>query len=437
MIIQATNTKAGPQLARAMIYDGKLSKEGSPTSWYTKVQKIKKQPTVALVRQMIVALIQSAGWRIEVTEDAPEGAEKLIKDTVFPHRFHLIRRALLGCMDFGWCPFEVLYKMTPNNQLGVKKFKHLIQDCTEIFADKKSGDFRGFYQETREEGKPVKIMGQYAQLFNFDVEGDYHYGYATMKNIEAPYDNYVKVDEAAARYDNKIAGANWQIHYPEGTTLIEGEEVDNYVVAQRLYQAIKASSGIIVPSTVKEYIEELSEKSEFAWKIELIEAKGSSKANFGDRQSYLDKLFVRGLGFPERTILEGEHGTKAEAGEHGDFALTGVELRHEELLISLNEQTINYLLKTNFGEQFENTVTICPNPLTDSDKAIMAKIYDAIIADPELLRQEMTKIDHSALREKLNVPVDEDDDVEIEDVEPQEPGEIQQELSSLLPTVFK
>ena len=49
--------------------------------------------------------------------------------------------------------------------------------------------------------------------------------------------------------------------------------------------------------------------------IELLSDSGKGQQPFTDRQKYLDILKVRAFGFPERSILEGQFGTKADVGD--------------------------------------------------------------------------------------------------------------------------
>jgi len=51
-----------------------------------------------------------------------------------------------------------------------------------------------------------------------------------------------------------------------------------------------------------------------------MSATNTSQGSFIDRQKYLDALKMRAFGLPERSILEGSHGTKAEADVHADIA---------------------------------------------------------------------------------------------------------------------
>ena len=127
-----------------------------------------------------------------------------------------------------------------------------------------------------------------------------------------------------------------------------------------------------------------------------------------DKSKYYDMLKVRGLGFPERSITEGQHGTKAEASEHGDFALFNVQMRNFEIALQTNLHLINQLLVENFGIGSENTVFVVPNELTDAKRRVLREMYMKVLTNPKLIEQEVTNVDFHAVREILDVPEGED-----------------------------
>ena len=124
-----------------------LSDAAQQQTWYAKVREMRRDPTIALVRMLIVSGPLSAGWSTKTTSKAPAGAEELIKEELDAVRFMLVKTALMGCTDFGWQPFEKVFKLRSDRQLGIKKLKPLVQDETEIRIIRKSGDFNGFYQK--------------------------------------------------------------------------------------------------------------------------------------------------------------------------------------------------------------------------------------------------------------------------------------------------
>lgn len=407
--------RTSPQLGTEVIIteEGDLLQSYSKESWAKKLKKLKKDPTISLVRQLFVAPILASEWFVEVDKkggDELEEIKEFIEEEFFPIRHHLLKSASLGCVDWGWAPYEKIFKQTNDGYWRIKKTKQLLQEMTTIEVVKKTGAFNGFKQD--EDFSKVTLEVEDSLLFYFDVEGTNWYGSALMKNVEQPFDDYEAVRESAHRYDKKVAGTHWVIKAPPGTSKVDGVEKTNQEIARSMANSLKANGSIIIPTTIKPFLESYDDTlpdEAYQWEIKLMEAGSSAMSSFNDRSAYLDKLKVRGLGFPERSILEGQFGTKAEAGKHGDFALTNVELRHDEILILLNWHYVNQLIRWNFGEEFENKVRIKATPLNNEKREVAAQIYEKILANPDILLDELSSIDTDQLKKLLDIPTNSED----------------------------
>ena len=132
--------------------------------------------------------------------------------------------------------------------------------------------------------------------------------------------------------------------------------------------------------------------------------KGPRQASFVRRLEYLDTQKVRGLLMPERTMLEGKFGTKAEAGEHIDLAFTIMELIDRYITELVNWHCVDQILVLNYGEEARGTVRLEPAPLVDSQKAYLREIYAAFLKSPTGFMEEYDLVDTVSLREQIGVP---------------------------------
>lgn len=392
--------KTGPQLVHVGVSNvntdqGAVSNQQYTSAWYKKARVMRKDPTIALVRQLFFAPILSSAWSFEETDDSPEGAVDEIKTQLNRLKFELVRTSLVGCTDFGWQGYEKVLESDGVGSVRLSKVKPLLQDFTEIRIEEDNGAYAGLRQEE------LLLSAEETLLVAFDVEGTDWYGRPIMGAAETPYDMWSDANAAAKRYDTKIAGVHWVVHYPLGESEYNGTQTSNATIAKEILDALEASGKIIVPRMVQEYIDG---QPEDAWKIELLSASGG--ASFEARLGYLDALKVRAFGFPERSILEGQYGTKAEAGEHGDFAITNLELRHQQLINYYNKYLVNHMLRLNWGPAYEDTVFIKPMPLADEERWYLKQLYTTIMSNPEGFLQEIDNIDLEAMRDRLGIPSD-------------------------------
>lgn len=370
-------------------------------NFYKTVRAMRRHPTVALARELVVAPLLAAPWSVEEKDGAPDGAKEFIDGVMQPLRIHLLRSSLFGCIDFGFQPYEKLFKVDElTGLLTVSKVKPLLQDNTKILIDIANGSFLGFKQGD------IRLELPESLLVNIDVEGTYWYGEPKMKVVETAYNNWNYCNDAAVRYDKKLAGAHWIIHYPLGKTTIDGVETDNFDIAKRVLSQLQSSGQIVVPRTVEDMIRDANEQAggDTAWKIELLSAYPTSNVAFIDRLKYLDAMMARAMGMPERAVLEGQFGTKAESEAHADFAISNMELRHQIIVQHYNWHLVNQLLRINYGAQAENTVYVQVAPITDLAMQYLREVYKTFLANTEGFAAESNNIDTQSLRDQLGIP---------------------------------
>lgn len=398
--------KTGVQLFASVgnVVDGPLPNPNARN--YLTYRKMRKDPTIAFARMLAVAPLAAAGWSYETTSDAPGQACELIENCLEPLRTRFVKSALEGNCDYGWQGYEMVTDVDEEGYIYVSRLKPLLQQITWILIYGQTGEYAGLRQ-LGPQGNPVNLSenGE-AVLVSLDVEGTAWYGEPLLENSREPWDKGMTVEDAACRYDKKVAGTHWVIHYPMGVSDYNGTtDMDNFFVAKDIANRLQASGIAVIPIKLRPASDDAD--GEEAWKIELMSDSGSAQTAFISRLNYLDALKVRGMGLPERAVLQGQFGTKAEAEAHADFAILVMELRHVLLCQEVNKQVCNWMLKMNFGEQYEDTVFVKPVPLADQKIAVLKDIYKAICTNTDSGPVELMSIDTDALKKKLGVPVKE------------------------------
>lgn len=399
---------SGPQVLQVTFNDYELQRPATtPVSFYAKVREMRLDPTISLARALCIAPILAANWSYEQQDDAPEGAQDLIQEMMTPLRNDLLRSGFFGCIDYGWQSYEKIFEVREDGFVHVKKLKALLPDITDILVDPVSGDFIGLRQDVTcntNYTEPLNLPIEKCLLLNVDVEGSNWYGESVMKIVEKAYDQWVDSNASSARFDRKMAGSHWVIHYPIGESKVNGQLTDNFVIAKQIISRLESAGAVAVPRALAEHIDDLNGQAPDQWKIELLESSGG-QTSFMDRLKYLDALKVRAFGLPERAVLEGQFGTKAEAEAHADIAVLNMELRHQLMTQSINRHVVNQVLAYNYGPQAKNKVYIQPAPIADLEKDWLKKIYEKIISDPNGFLTELDAIDMEALRDRVAIPM--------------------------------
>jgi len=366
---------------------------------------MRRHPTIALARRLLRAPMLASSWSLESTDEAPPDAVEFLDKELQPWRTLVIRTAVTADVDYGWQPYEIVLEQVDSGNVGISKIKPLLQQLTTILVNKDTGEFEGF-QQNANEGSEVNLTLAESLLISFEVEGSYWYGRARLEDSQRPYDDWLTISDCNNRYDRKLAGVHWIIHYPLGKSPFGegGEEKDNYEIAKIILSALESSGGVVVPTTIADWVDSVNKDSPLAWKIELLGSSGSPQASFTDRMKYLDALMVRGIGLPERSLLEGQFGTKAEALAHADFAITDIEQTHYHICEQVTHQLINHLLEINYGPEYKDTITLVPSPISEARRTALKELYLKLLENPEILAMEVGRIDMDGLRDQVEVP---------------------------------
>jgi hypothetical protein len=283
-----------------------------------------------------------------------------------------------------------------------------------------SGAFAGFKQGETRVG-PLNCL-----LINTDVEGTQHYGESTLENARDVYSQWVQANEGAARYDKKCAGSHIVVKYPVGTSLnAAGEEVDNATLASDIIKAMRSSGSVAIPSSATGVMAKLTGDgdSSLGWDVDFLDDGAAKQYSFVPRLEYLDKLMCRAAMMPERAILEGRFGTKAEAGAHQDIALTAVEQMDQHITRLFNRYVVDRFIVWNFGPGAKGSVSVKAAPLTDEALAWLREVYRSVLTNPVGFAEEAGSMDRDALRDAVGVtssaePGDPNVDEEVDEDQP-------------------
>ena len=373
---------------------------------YATYRQIRKHGTIAMARELKVAPVLASEWTIDADDDVPDEWKTLVEKVFFPLRDEFMADALYyGDVDFGYTCFEKVIE-PKDGYLKIVRFKPLLHDITEICIGHKGG-FIG----VRQLGKDLGLAN--SVHVGFRVEGSYLYGIPLLENARQAYNWWIDCNEGARRYDRKIAGAHIVVEYPVGSsTDRNGKEVENAVLARTVLDSLEAAGGVAVPRDMAAFMQQLNLESP-GWKIWILDAGSNQQGTFVVRLEYLDKQLCRSLHIPERAMMEGQHGTLAEAEAHADVIFTIQDIEHRRVTAELNRQAVDQVLVLNFGRQAVGKVRLKASPIVDEKKAFFKEIYAQLLASPAG-QKELQSLDAGSLREQLGLPQVQNDPGDVE-----------------------
>lgn len=370
---------------------------------YATYRTMRGHPTIALARAMLFSSILAGQRGVEADEKAPPEWTDLVRTAIVPLVDKYVADALFA-VDYGWQPFEIVWK-SEGGFLVPAKFKPLLVDLSQALIDPA--------------GQPVGVRNANIDLLRFkgwivnhDQEADDPYGRSRLENVRKDWARSELLDDEAMRTAKKIAGVIAIIRHPPGgykDAANNNKYISYQANAATALRALSTGVGITL-ETLGFEPDDLRNNPDLA-KVSLTDvdfydagAISTSLSGFSDRQRYYDSRMFRGMYRPERSGMEGQMGTKAEAEAHGDIGLKDSEQLHSRIINTLNKGPLDDMLELNFGAAARGKVFLKAAPLVDPTAGADNLLLQAIYANPALFEQLIVQIDVDAVVERRGLP---------------------------------
>lgn len=362
---------------------------------YSTYRAIRRHPTVALARGLMAAPIISTDWNVQIDDRVSDDVAVYLNELKKYIRFYIMEKAIFAGIDYGWAGFEIINFLKDGQYFC--RMKQLLPELNQVTISE-SGEFSGYKESLYDSYLPADIVLHIA----FRLEGQNLYGQSLLENIRLAYSAYLSCEAGAAKYDAKVAGAQFLVAYPDGESLTADGTIPNATLARDILDGLEAGGGIVRPASQAVYVDQLGADNakNLGWDISILEDRNARQGSFIDRLNYLDAQMVRGLIMPERSILEGVHGTKAESEAHANMALLYAEYQAQAIINGVNDQIVPRLLEANFGPSVVGKARYEPAPIIDSNREYLRSIYKEVIKDPTSIRS----IDVDSVMDQLGVP---------------------------------
>ena len=372
---------------------------GLPAS-YSYYRTMRKHPTIALARRLSIAPLLRASWSIE-GEDASEETLELAQAVVDDNRAAFMAHACASLYDYGFAAFEQYLEPDPADleasmtgpcpPVGFEKrmtlrVKPLLADFVKARVDA-AGAFAGVSVSSPGAYRPTILPLDQCIFLGLDAEAGQLFGVGYLENARSTYQSWQDVDDGAKRYDRKVAGTHLVLYYPPGSSIdAAGTETDNGVLAQQFLKMLESSGMVAVEAERQNFLDMASAKLPPAWHVEYLSDSSPRQGSFIERARYLDALLVRAFMLPERAILEGEFGTKAEAVAHQNLALQAMEATHEFLAEEFERQALSPYLALLVGAEQSKSLRLSAGPINREASLWKRSLLESIIAKrPEVV----------------------------------------------------
>jgi len=391
----------------AGVYASFIDVFGVSSGTFDTYRKMRTNPTVALARVVATAPIKTSNYSIKSEDDVSEDMIGFIQkqiDELWP----LLIENILYSLDYGFQSFEKVWdvRMVDGSPRYVlRKLKPLVPDQIKVVLDKKYGNFAGLRQNE------IHLLPNKCFHYIYDGEAGNYYGRSRHENIrEHAWMPWVDIAKKQKQYAGKIAGVIPLIKYPIGKSMdATGTETSNYEIAKAILSSLGTGKGVAMPQEIVAWARDLARQGVdpeafAAWHISFLETKGQHATGFVNTLRHYESLILRGWIVPERAAIEGQFGTKAEAGEHGDLTLTMADLVFQDIIRCVNWYIVNPLLVYNFGPDSENKVWLERAGLDPALAAFFRSIVEKVLAAPSNVDLFQTWLDVDAMLDQVGLP---------------------------------
>jgi hypothetical protein len=373
-----------------------------------------KHPRVWEVRGIRNAPIEGSIWDYKKRDkDVPDERVELVRRNFDPLRHRYVKDALHGA-DYGWAPFEPIWDVA-GGEWRLTELKPLLCDSTTIITDK-SGRFTGLAQGDVGALTAIDASGAAVQalpapfkalVFTYNRECGNLHGDPWLEHIrETAWKDWLDTAQQLVKLGGKLAGTQAVVKSPP----------DKKDASIALIKALaNGAPGLWIPSLALavdpkgntdlwELVVKLSKEA--LTQVEVLDFGSTTDAIAGllDRLRHDEELMYAGGQRPSRSAMEGQHGTKAEAGIHTDTGVKSAEVDDDDLAQQL-QPVVDALLTLNFGPGAAGTVYIDPPPLVDTKVERSMKLIDAITKPGNVAAALAKIIDGVQLVKDLDGPV--------------------------------
>jgi len=307
--------------------------------------------------QVILGLFLLKGWvgglkyNIHCSAIDKKAVIKYSLDLIWKDLVRNLVDAVVFGFQFGekvWQREEVELEDPVNPESGKNVFSGPVLNYKKIKFLDPMKNFKFYKDETDEITKVVQRnrKGEIAisrdKLVWFSLDSRYSNLFGTSR-LKAVYNTwyYSQITNQLLLRDNEQRGApHLEVRFPTGSTVFDGEPIDNSVLAARYAQSIKSSGVLILPSGT-------DDKGNYKWSAKYADTKRSSDSSpYMSYIEYADSRKLSAIGIPSAVLGDATFG---QADAQSDLLLVIIEDIVSQIENVIQKDVLRQLVEFNWG----------------------------------------------------------------------------------------
>jgi len=370
-------------------------------------KRMRGNPTIAMARMAATSPILLQGLALEAKNDAPEEAVVYVQNYIKPLISKFIKDLLLA-LDFGYSAFEAIWGVKQSRFVPIK-LKYLDPSMTVLEQDD-NGRYLGITQQD------IFLPEDATILYTYNLEGDNLYGNPRSENARLAWSQWLDLVDLEGVYIQRVSNILPMVSFPsdESFETEDGEKVSAYEAAVEIVENLKSLNGVVIPqSTMGKQAQALinagiDPAQLKPWTLDFAEVEGKHGDELSEVIRRKEVQMCRAWLMPERAILEGVHGTLAEAESQGAIGQNASQLVMNDILDVINKQLVAPALIYNFGDQHAESVKFTATQVKPEMFKFLSDLVLKSLDSPEKYNLLQTLIDIDAVADLLNLPKQEE-----------------------------
>jgi hypothetical protein len=271
-------------------------------------------------------------------------------------------------------------------------------------------------------------VDEYRQFSGYELYGDYRdarYGFLVVhdphidpvmgascnENAIATWFRATKSQENADSIERKASGIQLLISLAEGEIQLDGNGnvIDEVSLGRGWMNAATQGQSVVLPKHFfdKDSIREkpeLADVEKISWdRFDWGNIGPSLEAHLSRLQS-LDVYLCAAWGLPERSVMEAEHGSRADAEAHSDVVLCISEQMHSLVCQQWDQQITARWMAANYPGVKVKIKTL-PAPLADPQQEFLQGLATALVQNVATAPKMAAQLDFRRLLERVEAPM--------------------------------
>ena len=401
---------------------------GVPYGSYSNYELMDRNPTVALAQATSDAPIKSAEISYESWPGLPKKIVQFIREEMTPWEKHILNYSCRA-RDDGNHVEEIVFKVGADGKTHLEKFKPLLAGGLAGYANVSLPTI-GTTARVDDKGNLVAIENRGTIIddtrrfywITYDSRGVNLYGRSRKENFKKPWLRQEYLYDILEYAMNIVVRPVGWVSYPYGLKDNNGNVIDLSAQATQIGEGLMNGKFVKIPNPFAKYAESMIKNGIDPTKVKpydlgFYDAKSDSGQGFKTFFDQTDKAIVSGHLMPPRSILEAEHGSRADATSHADIGTMVCQQFLDQIAHQISLGIINTLLEINFGPEYRGAVWWKPSPLADKQLSFNNDLIKNTLGTPNGIPLFQRVVDIAAMLERSGVKtVEFDQDQLLEDM---------------------